>query len=131
MSTQPFTPQQHRAQATANRQLAQQIAPISTPWAWVVVFYAALHYVSEFASFEGQAFGKHGPLNAWLQSSAIRAVWPIYAKLSDRSWIARYQCPGAKSYVCDPSHFQRDAIYWLDHIQKTVEAEESVSHYHL
>lgn len=88
-----ITRAQHLAQARANRAFYEELLdrPEYHDWALTVLFYAALHYVDAFLS-------PRDPPNHWERNKlfaatpALRALWPKYRRLQDRSQDARYEC---------------------------------------
>lgn len=89
-----ISPQRHRLQANINNNLAQQVLPINPPWAVVIAFYAALHYLDEYASYCGVCFIGHTDRRSWLRDRVeLRSIEYQYEKLYKRSRLARYDCP--------------------------------------
>jgi len=87
------TREQHLAQARANRAFYEELLgrPEYHDWALTVLFYAALHYVDAFL------YPKDPP-NHWERNKLfavtplLRALWPKYRRLQEKSQNARYEC---------------------------------------
>ena len=125
MSIHPsISPQKHRLQANININLAPQVLTISPPWAVVVAFYAALHYLDEYASYYGVCFLNHTERRNWLSSRIeLRSIEIQYEMLYKRSRLVRYDCPG-------PNHFlnKKDDVAimlpWANNIRDSITQAE-------
>lgn len=109
---------QHRAQADANKALALKVLDLCPAWAWVITFYAALHYVSEYAAAQGRSFTRHSAREAWLEDSPLRHIGWAYDRLQCFSERARYHCPPANDCVHRAEYFRQFALPWLAQIEQ-------------
>ena len=90
-----FTPQ-HLQRAEENESLARSMRlqiPNDFGWRVTVTFYAALHYVQAYLSSHGQYPTVHSARDSAVQRDPrLKAIFPDYRELKDRSRDARYEC---------------------------------------
>jgi len=85
----------HRDQAERNQEFARHIVDDVPDWSTIITFYAALHFVDEYAAALGLSpFGSHGARNGWLiRCKEMRSIARQYDHLRSYASIARYNCP--------------------------------------
>lgn len=122
----PISPQRHRREAEKNKSLASKLVDDHPAWSVIVAFYAALHFLDEYAAFHGVRFHSHYERDTWLQSrTELGPMWKAYDCLYSRGRIARYDCPAPAHHINNPGYVRTKVFAWLDDVQSRIEAEEA------
>lgn len=122
----PISPQRHRQEAEKNKSLASELVDDHPAWSVIVAFYAALHFLDEYAAFHGVRFHRHYERDIWLQSrTELSPMWKAYDCLYSRGRIARYDCPAPAHNVNNPHYIRRRTFGWLTDVQSCIEVEEA------
>ena len=128
----PISPQRHRQEAEKNKSLASELVDDHPAWSVIVAFYAALHFLDEYAAFYGIRFHNHRERDTWLQRrSEPVPLGHAYECLYVRSRFARYDCPPAAHHINNPGYVRRKVFAWLDDVQSCIEAEEAAHGFRL
>ena len=84
----------HRNQAERNEEFARRIVQDVPDWSTTAAFYAALHFVDQYAEALGRRLSDHAARNEWLiQRREMRRIGRQYDKLRSYATVARYYCP--------------------------------------
>ena len=98
------SPSQHQQQAEHNEQLARCLVADEPAWSTTIAFYAALHYVAEYACMRREELYSHPETERYIQrTKELRPIGRDYASLYQYSRRARYYCPGPNDQVNTPS----------------------------
>jgi hypothetical protein len=117
------TPQQHRRQAEENKASVPALIGVYPLWATVVAFYAAMHYVNQYAALTSRHFKSHWDRQDWIQNRPeLAAIVAPYLKLYENSRIARYDCPHQNHHVRKPDYIQKKMLHWLNDVVQGVDA---------
>lgn len=125
-----ISPQRHRNQARENHDLAIGLVDGSPLWGVVIAFYAALHYLDEYAACAGERFHNHRERRDWLfnQIELQRMVQP-YESLYSLAGIARYDCPHAGHHTRKPVYLRRKVLPWVEQVRSCIDTEKMKSGY--
>ena len=127
MTPQSPLPRKHRSEADSNLALARQLVDQAPGWSLVIAFYAALHYLGEYAAYRNDRVEDHSDRAAWITTCPeLRPIAADYDLLRNDSSTVRYECPPKSNRVLQASHVRGTVIPLVvsmrDHVDKLKQA---------
>jgi len=107
--------------------LANSLIQNEPAWAATIFFYAAMHRLDEYLSFQGIGYREHTERIDWLKHApGLSGERQYYLDLYHQSRTARYECPSPTEDVCRPAQVRAKMRVWYELFSAAIDREEQV-----
>lgn len=115
---------EHREQAERNEALCRNIIDQSPDWSVTIAFYAALHFIGQYAESlaEKVDLSGHTQTTRWIASrKELRRIGPDYSKLMALAHRTRYECPPDTDETRNPDEIRTRVFPRLSSVHRCID----------